>query len=118
MMYPVSGSESLATSGTPRPLDGTFAFACQFGRGKTWLTPPPVAPPPASFHTVSLEMFEPLPASLVPPQARTCGLEAGKSTWLLPSLTPSDEPSSPAATVMVTPSAAADWQAASSVIMA
>jgi hypothetical protein len=46
----------------------------------------------------------------VPPQARTCGLEAGKSTWFLPSVTASDEPLSPDAAVIVTPSAAADWQ--------
>ena len=35
-----------------------------------------------------------------------------------PSVTPSVEPLSPAATVMVTPRAAADWQAASSAVMA
>ena len=63
-------------------------------------------------------MVEPLPSSLVPPQARTCGLEAGKSTWLAPSVTPSVEPSSPAATVIVMPRAAADWQAASRAVMA
>ena len=37
---------------------------------------------------------------------------------VLPSVTPSVEPSSPEATVMVTPSAAADWQAASSAVIA
>ena len=61
--------------------------------------------------------MEPLPWSLVPPQARTWGLEAGKSTWFWPSVTPSVEPLSPAATVMVMPRAAADWQAASSAFM-
>ena len=61
-------------------------------------------------------MVLPLPMSLVPPQARTCGLEAGKST-LLP-VAPSLEPLSPAATVMVMPRAAADWHAASSAFIA
>src|SRR5262245_65989818 len=83
------------------------------------LTPPPVAPPCGwPFRTVSDVMVEPEPCRLVPPQARTCGLEAGKSTWFLPSVTPSDEPLSPEATVIVTPRAAADWQAASSAFMA
>src|SRR5882724_4151685 len=124
MTYPVAGSASPATSGTPRPPVGmsgfgTFTPACQVGKGNTLLTPPPVAPPcGCAFHTVSSEMLEPLPTRLVPPQARTCGLEAGKSTWFFPSLTPSDEPSSPAAAVMVTPSAAADWQAESIAAMA
>ena len=83
------------------------------------LTPPPVAPSlvASSFQTTSEEMVEPLPWSLVPPQARTCGLEAGKSTWFWPPVTPSVEPLSPAATVMVMPSAAADWQAASRAVM-
>ena len=45
--------------------------------------------------------------SLVPPQASTLGLEAGKSTCACPSSTPSLEPLSPAATQTVTPSAAA-----------
>src|ERR1700683_5268148 len=94
--------------------------ACQVGSGNTLLTPPPVAPPPCdcAFHTTSAEMLEPLPTRLVPPQARTCGLEAGESTWFLPPLPPSAEPLSPAATVMVMPSAVADWQAASSAAMA
>ena len=63
---------------------GTFAFACQVGSGKTLLTPPPVAPSllAGSFQTTSEVMVVPLPESLVPPQARTCGLEAGKSTLL------------------------------------
>ena len=82
------------------------------------LTPPPVAPSllACSFHTTSDVMVLPLPTSLVPPQARTCGLEAGKST-LLP-VAPSVEPLSPAATVMVMPRAAADWHAASSALIA
>src|SRR5271168_3807991 len=53
--------------------------------------------------------------SSVPPQPSTCGLEAGKST-LLP-LAPSLEPLSPEATVMVMPSAAADWAASSRAII-
>ena len=38
----------------------------------------------------------------------------GEVDVVAPSVTPSVEPLSPAATVMVMPSAAADWQAASS----
>jgi hypothetical protein len=55
--------------------------SCQDGKEKKLLMPPPVAPAFApSFHTVSLDM-PPLEATrLVPPQASTCGLEAGKST--------------------------------------
>src|ERR1700691_2791930 len=123
IVYPVLGSASPETSGTPRPPvlaadPGTFAFACQLGSGNWLLTPPPVAPSllASSFHTTSDTSVGPLASSLVPPQASTCGLEAGKST-LLP-VAPSVEPLSPAATVMVTPSAAADWQAASSAVMA
>ena len=82
------------------------------GRAKTALTPPPLAPPEGwSFQTISSEMIVPEAISSVPPQPRTCGLEAGKST-LFP-LPPSVEPLSPEATVMVIPSAAADWQASS-----
>src|ERR1700691_2323896 len=119
IVYPVLGSASPETSGTPRPPvlaadPGTFAFACQLGSGNWLLTPPPVAPSllANSFHTTSETSVEPLASSWFPPQASTCGLDAGKST-LLP-VAPSVEPLSPAATVMVTPSAAADWQAASS----
>ena len=115
------GSASPETSGTPRPPPeavgaGTLRPCCQVGSGKRSLTPPPVAPSLAavSFQTTSLVIVEPEPSSLVPPQQRTLGLEPGKSTWLAPSVTPSVEPLSPAATVMVTPSAAAAWQAASS----
>src|SRR5580704_2034613 len=111
ILYPVSGDASPATSGTPRPFEDPLRFACQLGCGNTVLKPPPVAPPCGwSFQTTSLEIVDPLPARRVPPQASTCGLEAGKSTWFLPSLTPSEDPLSPDATVMVTPSAAADWQ--------
>src|ERR1700682_1422780 len=122
--YPLAGSASPATSGTPRPPEGsvglgTFELACQVGSGEMLLTPPPVAPPCGwAFQTVSAEMVEPLPCRLVPPQARTCGLEAGKSTWFSPSVTASEEPLSPDAAVIVMPRAAADWQAASSAAMA
>src|SRR6185437_7999636 len=102
-------------SGTPRPPAlllgaGTLELACQEGRGKTLLTPPPVAPSllSCSFQTTSLEIVVPLPVRVVPPHARTWGLDDGKST-LLP-VAPSDEPLSPAATVMEMPRAAADWQ--------
>ena len=135
------GSALPATSGTPRPVEGalpvpevgfflfllaeaagagTLALACQVGSGKTVEIPPPVAPSLAesSFQTTSPESVLPEAVIFVPPQARTCGLEAGKSTWLLPSVTPSVEPLSPAATVMVTPSRAAAWQALSSAVVA
>src|SRR4051812_4539677 len=79
--YPVAGSASPLTSGTPRPVLplgfwGPLALAWSAGRGKSMLTPPPV---PASpwFQTVSLEMVEPDPSSLVPPHARANGLDAG-----------------------------------------
>src|SRR3546814_18496427 len=44
---------------------------------------------------------------LVPPQASTYGLAAGKSTWLPPSATPSPAPLSPDAAHTVTPITAA-----------
>src|SRR5271156_93907 len=72
--------------------------------------PPPVAPPlEPSFHTVSA-LIAPvlvLASSRVPPQASAYGLDAGESQWFLPSVSPSLLPPSPAATVTVTPSAAA-----------
>src|SRR5438067_9968491 len=85
-MYPVAGSASPATSGTPRPAKepalGTPMLACHVGSENTVLTPPPVAPSltAVSFQTTSEVMLVPEPRSLVPPQASTCGLEAGKST--------------------------------------
>src|ERR1700676_882103 len=66
--YPVVGSASPDTSGTPRPTfwfglaeGGTPAALCQLGNGKTSLMPPPVAPAlfANSFHTVSLLMLLP-----------------------------------------------------------
>src|ERR1035437_1388284 len=122
IVYPVVGSASPATSGTPRPpvlvvAAGTCAFVCHEGKSKTLLTPPPVAPSllANSFHTTSETIVAPLASSLVPPQANTCGLDAGKST-LLP-VPPSVDPSSPAATVIVIPSAAALWQASSMAVI-
>src|SRR5579863_9724976 len=118
--YPVVGSASPETSGTPRPPfglagDGTFAPLCQLGKGKTSLTPPPVAPSllASSFHAVSLVILPPAACKVVPPQASTLGLDAGKSTWFDPSLTPSVEPLSPLAIQTVTPIAAAAWNASS-----
>ena len=126
----MAGSAQPATSGTPRPAAapaaapawaGTPAAACQDGRPKVSLTPPPVAPPEApSFQTVS-ELITPvvaLPRRLVPPQASACGLDAGKSTWVPVPLWPSLLPLSPAATVTVTPSAAASAIAWSSEVRA
>src|SRR5580692_1825603 len=82
--------------------------------------PPPVAPSllASSFHTVSMVMELPEATSFVPPQAKTLGLDAGKSTWLRLSVTPSVEPSSPAATQTVTPMAAAAWKASSIEVIA
>src|SRR5579884_418968 len=117
-LYPVAGAAFAATSGTPRPVlpEGT-ALVCHEGTEKVALKPPPVAPPPEdwSFQTTSCEIWLPLASSSVPPQESTCGLDAGKSTVLV--LVPSLEPLSPDATVMVTPRAAADWQALSSAVM-
>src|SRR5258708_38599680 len=78
--------------------------------------PPPPAPGPEgpSFQTVSLAMVVAFDAmSRVPPQATAFGLEEGKSACALPSLMPSEAPSSPAAAKTVTPSAPAAWNAAS-----
>ena len=77
--------------------------------------PPPLAPPPAFwieplFQTVSPCSVVPETWRLVPPQARTQGLAAGKSTCALPSSSWSREPSSPEAAQIVTPSSAADWK--------
>ena len=52
-----------------------------------------------------------LVSSVVPPQARAFGLEAGKSTCARPSPTPSSDPLSPVATQTVMPTAAASWNA-------
>src|SRR5574337_1810548 len=115
--YPVAGSASPPTSGTPRPcwLDpatgGTFAAAWYAGGGKKTLTPPPVALSVPSFHTVSDAIDAPDAISLVPPQPSAYGLDAGKSTCGLPSATPSPEPLSPAAQQTVTPIVAAAWNA-------
>jgi len=81
--------------------------------GEAPATPPPVAPLPVdkSFHTTSLEMLVPDSVRLVPPHATEYGLEAGKSTWSLPSFTPSVDPLSPHATHTVTPTAAAACKA-------
>src|SRR5260370_35349444 len=81
--------------------------------GKIRLTPPPVAPwfLDSSFQTVSLVILFLLVSNRVPPQASTGGRHAGKSTCSLLSPTPSVAPSSPAAAVMATPTAAASVQA-------
>src|SRR5216683_6117533 len=88
-LYPVSGSASPATSGTPRfvramevpLLCAADLPACQAGVGKKLLIPPPLAPPLApSFHTTSLVIADRVACMLVPPQPRAYGLEAGKST--------------------------------------
>ncbi len=54
----------------------------------------------------------------MPPQASACGLEAGKSACGWPSVPRSALPLSPAATVTVTPSAAASAKAWSSAVRA
>src|SRR5579862_247538 len=74
--YPVAGSASPETSGTPLPTrppgledGGTLELVCQVGRSKTSLIPPPVAPPfGLSFHTISLVIETPFPElRVVPP---------------------------------------------------
>src|SRR5581483_1827064 len=127
-LYPVCGSASAAMSGTPRLASGlrlpsasvASSPCCQAGRAKNVLTPPPLAPLVASpsFHTSSLAMAVPLAWRLVPPQARAYELEAGKSTWLPPSVSPSLEPLSPEATHTVMPIAAAAWKAWSMAVIA
>src|SRR4051794_31510548 len=61
---PVAGSPTALTAGTPRPClrpglaeGGTPASFCHVGRGNRRLTPPPVALPGPSFHTLSLEIL-------------------------------------------------------------
>ncbi len=68
-------------------------------------------PPPSLFHTVSLAMAAPEPSSRTPPQPTTKGLEAGKSTCALPSLTPSVARLSPEAANTLTPRLAASCKA-------
>src|ERR1017187_509067 len=120
--YPDSGSASPETSGKPRPPpEGGVkpALACHEGNGNCTLNPPPVAPPCAPpFQTVSLAIVELALCRLVPPQARMCGLEDGKSTLFPPPLTPSLEPSSPDAAQILTPSRAASCPAASKAVIA
>src|SRR5271169_5537341 len=92
----------------PELSDLTLTF-CQAGRGKTVLTPPPVAPPPPALspgdcHQVTSWTLDPDFFSIVPPTPSAFGLELGKSIWAWPSLTWSPEPSSPAETQVVMPS--------------
>ncbi len=77
---------------------------------KRSLTPPPV-PPPLLFQTVSPERTPPLAFQAVPPQPTTHGLDAGKSTWGLPSVWPSVARPSPEAAKTETPACAASWNA-------
>jgi hypothetical protein len=88
------------------------------GSAKKPLTPPPVALLLPSFHTTSELIVLPVASSLVPPQPRANGLDAGKSTCTLASFTPSAEPLSPLAQHTVTPIAAAAWNAWSNCVIA
>ena len=95
----------------PAARAGTPALAWKVGTGNWSETPPPPAPSfeAVSFHTTS-ELIAPVEgsaSSLVPPQPRACGLDAGKSQCTWPSVTASPLPLSPAATHTVMPSAAA-----------
>src|SRR6185437_2179628 len=130
--YPVCGSATPATSGTPRPRclpgladAGTPAARWYDGNGKTSLTPPPVALLcGSSFHTFSDAIFPPWVVSRVPPQHNTCGLDPGKSACARPSGSAppsgfsSPEPASPAAQHTVTHSAAAAWNSPSKLAIA
>ncbi len=71
-----------------------------------------------SFQTVSELMVELVAIRLVPPQASTQGLDAGKSTWGARSDSPSEEPLSPDATQTEMPNKAASWKAAWKAFMA
>jgi hypothetical protein len=64
-----------------------------------------LTPPPLPSHPVSLVIEEPLASNRVPPQASAWGAEAGKSHTN--PLVPSNEPSSPVATVTTIPRFAA-----------
>ena len=109
----------MVSPSAPPAVSAACSPFCHAGKAKTLLTPPPPAPPCApSFHTLSAEIALLAAASRVPPQARACGLDAGKSTWLALSFTPSLEPLSPEATQTVIPIAAADWKAESNAVMA
>ena len=104
-----------------RPGWDTRPWSARSAAPNTSLTPPPVAPAPTPlFHTTS-ELTTPVAGSAssrVPPQARACGLDAGKSVCTVPSVAPSELPSSPAAAVTVTPSAAASVRAWSKAVRA
>src|ERR1700742_812539 len=80
------------------------------------MPPPPALDCVFSFHTTSVVILLAATVIFVPPHARTFGLDAGKSACARPSGVPlsgfwSPEPASPAATQIVTPSAAALWNA-------
>src|ERR1700722_12764801 len=82
---------------------------CHAGRGKTVLTPPPVAPPPPDrwpgfSHQVISLTFDPDCFNIVPPTPSAFGLELGKSIWAWLSLIWSPEPSSPDEMQAVMPS--------------
>src|SRR5262245_28867673 len=110
-------------------MDGGMPVALWYiGTGKKSLTPPPVAlRSGSSFQTPSEVIVVPEPINFVPPQHRTKGLEPGKSAWAKPSGTApncanwsgfsSPDPASPAAQHMVTPRAAAVWNAWSNEFM-
>src|SRR5581483_11219056 len=108
-LYPVLGSASALTSGTPRPvcLKDDVALDCHDGVGKVVEKPPPL-----SVHTVSVGLLLE-PVRLVPPQPMALGLEAGKSTCSDPSVTPSLAPPSPEATHTGSPIATASANASS-----
>ena len=91
-------------------------------RAAGWLSlmPPPVDPPlTPSFQTVSLVMFLPEECKVVPPQARTKALEAGKSTVreTVGNLVPGTVVAGGAGQT-VTPMAAAAWKPSLTACMA
>ena len=93
--YPLFGSASPHTSGTPRlvsavadPLLGVSVwFVCHEVRANC-----PLTPPLEPIHTVSLVILLPLPATVVPPHPVAWGEEAGKSSWFLPPDSPVGRP--------------------------
>src|SRR6202163_2878079 len=124
--HPVSGSALPDPSGRPRPGAPPSAelglmprAAWYAGTGKAVLTPLPPAPAPreSSFHTVSVRMRPRAASRVVPPQAQTCGLEAGNPGCGRPSISPLVDPESPAAALNVTPWSAPVANAESSPLM-
>src|SRR3954451_4880530 len=116
--YPVSGSASSATSGTPRstPANEPPAFCCHEGTSSKY-----VAPPPPAYQATSVG---PEPTTVVPPTPIAFVLAAGFSTRGRPARPPftpagptgQNEPVSPLEVHSVWPCAAACLSVLSSLV--